>query len=85
LVDAGVCCFNMGEMENARTYFQQALEVNTHHPNALYNMGVVNAQLGNMDAVLENWEKLIAVAPNSGPAQAARQMIEQIRNSTNQN
>ncbi|GAB4365313.1 MAG: hypothetical protein Kow0042_04470 [Calditrichia bacterium] len=79
IVDAGVCYFNLRNFEKAREYFQKALSINAEHPNALYNMGVVFAQLGNMEEMLHYWNQLIEVAPESGPAQTAKRMIDDIR------
>jgi cytochrome c-type biogenesis protein CcmH/NrfG len=81
LVDAGVCDFNMQRLAEAKNYFEKALEVDPKHANALYNLGVVSAQQGDMSGMLGAWEKLIEVAPESGPAQTARQMMEQVKNS----
>ena len=81
LVDAGVCDFQMQRFDEAKTYFEKALKVDPKHANALYNLGVVSAQQGDMSGMLAAWEKLIEVAPESGPAQTARQMMEQVKNS----
>jgi tetratricopeptide (TPR) repeat protein len=81
LVDAGVCDFNMQRYSEAKSYFEKALDIDPKHANALYNLGVVSAQEGDMNGMLAAWEKLIEVAPESEPAQTARQMIEQVKNS----
>lgn len=78
IVDAGVCFFNLTNLDKAKAYFNKALQLNPNHPNALYNLGVIYAQNGNMEAMLKEWNKLIKVAPESGPAQTAKQMIEQV-------
>jgi tetratricopeptide (TPR) repeat protein/predicted RNA-binding Zn-ribbon protein involved in translation (DUF1610 family) len=85
LVDAGVSHFNLGRFKEAEAYFRKALAINEKHPNALYNLGVVSAQLGEMAVMLESWEKLIEVAPESGPAQTAKRMIDQVRDSNQNN
>lgn len=85
IVDAGVCYFNVQRLDEAKSYFNKALQINANHPNALYNLGVVSAQLGEMSQMLEAWEKLIEVAPESGPAQTAKRMIDQVRKSRSGN
>jgi len=62
----------------AKTYFEKALKLKEDHVNALYNMGVVSAQLGEMPQMLEYWERLIAVAPETEQARAAKQMMDQV-------
>lgn len=81
LVDAGVCYFNHQNFQEAKDYFNKALQVNPNHPNALYNLGVASAQTGDMQDMLNAWKKLIEVAPESGPAQTAKQMIDQVKSS----
>ncbi len=85
VVDLGVCYFNLQNLQQAEAEFSRALEINGEHPNALYNLGVVSAQQGDMQGMLTAWEKLIEVAPESGPAQTAKQMIDQVRNSESVN
>jgi cytochrome c-type biogenesis protein CcmH/NrfG len=82
IVDAGVCYYNLKQFEQAKDYFEKALALDKNHVNALYNLGIVSAQLGEMPKVVEYWERLIQVAPESEQAQAAKRMIDQIRNST---
>jgi tetratricopeptide (TPR) repeat protein len=79
IVDAGVSYFNLKNFEQAIHYFKNALELNPNHPNALYNLGIVSAQTGNMSGMIEAWNTLIEVAPESGPAQTARRMLEQVK------
>lgn len=85
LVDAGVSHFNLGQFKEAEDYFRKALAINDKHPNALYNLGIVSAQQGEMSVMLESWEKLIEVAPESGPAQTAKRMIDQVKESNQNN
>jgi tetratricopeptide (TPR) repeat protein len=85
LVDAGVSHFNLGRFKEAEGYFRKALAINDKHPNALYNLGVVSAQQGEMSVMLESWEKLIEIAPESGPAQTAKRMIDQVKESNQNN
>lgn len=81
IVDLGVCYFNLGQFDKAEELFKKALQIDDKQPNALYNLGVVYAQRGDMDAMMKIWNKLIEVAPESGPAQTAKQMIEQVKQS----
>ncbi len=82
MVDAGVCYFNLKQFEQVKTYFEQALALDKNHVNALYNLGIVSAQLGEMPKMVEYWERLINVAPESEQARSAQRMIDQVKNST---
>jgi cytochrome c-type biogenesis protein CcmH/NrfG len=79
IIDSGVSYFNMGQFEKAKIFFGRALALNENHPNALYNFGVVSAQMGDMSSMIEKWERLIEVAPESPAAQSAKRMIEQVK------
>ena len=81
MVDVGVCYFNMNNIDEAKRYFTNALKINSEHPNALYNLGVVASQTGDMKLMLESWEKLVEVEPESELAQTAKQMIDQVKKS----
>lgn len=81
LVDTGVSYFNLKKFSDAKIYFEKALKIKEDHINALYNMGVVSAQLGEMPQMLEYWERLVAVAPESDQAKAAKQSMDQVKES----
>jgi cytochrome c-type biogenesis protein CcmH/NrfG len=85
IIDAGVSYFNTRQFEQAKIFFERALALDENHPNALYNFGVVSAQMGDMSRMIEVWEKLIEVAPESPAAQNARRMIEQVKVSNKKN
>ncbi len=85
IIDTGVSYFNMRQFEQAKTFFERALALDENHPNALYNFGVISAQMGDMSRMIEVWEKLIEVAPESPAAQNARRMIEQVKVSNKKN
>ena len=74
-------CFNLNQIDKAKTYFENALEIDGQHVNALYNMGIVSARLGDMPGMQKFWMKLVEVAPRSEQAENAQQMLDQMRNS----
>ncbi len=78
IVDLGVCYFNLKNYPAAKEQFQLALTANPHHVNALYNMGVVAVQLGDVNALIHYWTKLHEVAPNSEQARRAMEILDQI-------
>jgi len=85
IVDAGVCYFNLRNFNESIKYFEKALKINPKHPNALYNLGIVKSQTGDMQGMLEAWNTLIKVAPESGPAHKAKLMVDQIKRSQTSN
>ena len=85
-VDMGSCLYQMGLLDtaNAGTYFARALsEMNrahvdnpTHQP-AVFNMGVVNLQMGNLDESNRWFREAVKIDPNSGLGKRAQQLIDQ--------
>lgn len=78
IVDLGVCYFNLKNYPAAKEQFQLALTSNPQHVNALYNMGVVAVQLGDVNELIHYWTKLHEVAPNSEQARRAMEILDQI-------
>jgi tetratricopeptide (TPR) repeat protein len=61
-----------GNLPQAETFFMQALEMSKDYPPALYNLGVVNAQMdGHLAQASEYFRQYLAVAPQGERASAA--------------
>ena len=84
IVDLGVCFFNLQDYPAAQEKFEAALKIDKDHINALYNMGVVAVQLGDVDRLIHFWGVLRDVAPNSQQAVRATQILEQIHQNIDQ-
>ncbi len=61
-----------GNLPQAETFFMQALEMRKDHPPALYNLGVLHAQMdGHGDQAREYFRQYIEVAPKGQRASTA--------------
>ncbi len=61
-----------GDLSQAETFFMQALEMSKDYPPALYNLGVMHAQMeGHGEQAGEYFRQYLAVAPQGARAAAA--------------
>jgi len=75
LVDLGVCYSEIKNLSEAESLFLSALKINENHPQALFNLGIVNL---NMDkkVIADKWfNKVIEVAPGSPQAEQANKLL----------
>ncbi len=62
-IDLGVAYHRMGDLEMAEEYLLQALELNSNHPVALNELGIVYRKTGRFAAAKQRYEAAIAVYP----------------------
>jgi Tfp pilus assembly protein PilF len=62
LNDRGIWFFQREQFDAAAAAFQRAYEMNPRLDEALYNLAIVQARLGNNAAAEANWKKYIALA-----------------------
>jgi len=79
LTDQGVMYQEVGQFDRAIANFEKANKLNPAHVQSLFNIGVVYAN-GKKDPqkAAAAWKKVIAVAPQSPQAQAARQALTEM-------
>jgi cytochrome c-type biogenesis protein CcmH/NrfG len=75
--DLGVAYYYTNEPDKAIGQFEQSLKVDPAHTKTMLNMGIVKA-FGKQDLAGASaaWQQVIATAPNSPEAQAARKALE---------
>ncbi len=81
--EAGKTAFSAGnELYNYRLYqaaqqvYQRALSYNPENVEALFNLGVTEAQLNQVDKAINTWTRALSLNPDFKPA---RQMLERYR------
>jgi cytochrome c-type biogenesis protein CcmH/NrfG len=84
IVDLGVCFFNLKDYVAAKKQFELANKLDPNHVNALYNLGVVSVQNSDINSLIQYWNKLQEVAPQSPQAQRAMQILNQIHQDVDQ-
>jgi cytochrome c-type biogenesis protein CcmH/NrfG len=78
--DLGISYYYMNQPDRALTQFDRSLAVDPGHAKTLLNIGIVRA-FGKQDlkGAAEVWQKVLAVAPSSEEARAARQALDGLR------
>ena len=62
-IDLGVAYHRLGDFEKAEQYLLQALELNSNHPVALNELGILYRETGRFAAAKKQYEAAIAVYP----------------------
>jgi Flp pilus assembly protein TadD len=62
-IDLGVAYHRLGDLDRAEEYFLQALELNSKHPGALNELGIVYRESGRFTEAKQRYEAAIAVYP----------------------
>ncbi|MBI4886535.1 MAG: tetratricopeptide repeat protein [Acidobacteria bacterium] len=77
--DLGISYYYTGQVDRALKQFEHSLTINARHTKTLLNQGIVLAfgkrDLAGAEAA---WKQVIAIAPDSAEAQAARKGLEGI-------
>ena len=78
--DLGVSYYNLNQPDRALKQFEFSLSVDPRHTKSMLNMGIVQA-FGKQDlaAAVATWNKLLAMAPDSADAQAARKALDALK------
>jgi cytochrome c-type biogenesis protein CcmH/NrfG len=78
--DLGIAYYYMNEPDRALAQFDRSLGVDPRHAKTLLNVGIVRA-FGKQDlkGAADVWQKVLAVAPSSEEARAARQALDGLR------
>lgn len=78
--DLGVSYFYTNQPDKALAQFSRSLEIDPKHAKTLLNLGVVRAY-GKQDlaGAEEAWRQLLAAAPNSPEAQAAKRALDSLK------
>lgn len=70
--------FNLGKFREAKGYIVNILSLDARNTEAIYNLGVVEARIGDLDAAKKQWEDLIANHPNTKMSDMAKESLERL-------
>ena len=78
--DLGISYYYMNDPDRALSQFEKSLAMDPGHAKTLLNIGIVRA-FGKQDlkGAADVWQKVVAVAPSSEEARAARQALDGLR------
>lgn len=78
LLRISVVNFNIGKFREAKEYIVKSLAIEENNTKAIYNLGVVEARIGDLDAAKKQWEDLIANHPNTKMSDMAKESLERL-------
>lgn len=70
--------YNMQQFKQAKEQIEAVLEKEPNSPGVQYNLGAIEAALGNSDKAEEIWEKVIQKYPNSEAAKIAQSSLQNL-------
>ena len=66
----------MGHLNAALDYIQQAIYMNPQDSVALLERGIIREQRGDMTGAIQDWQRVLEVAPDSHEANMAQQDLD---------
>jgi len=78
--DLGVCYYYTNQADRALEQFDRSLAIDPKHTKTILNVGIVRA-FGKQDlaGAAQAWERVIALAPDSPEARAAKQALDSMK------
>lgn len=72
--------FENGNFKAAKEIIAKLLLLEPNNPETVYNMGVIEVKIGDIDAAKKQWNDLIANHPNTKMSDIAKQSLEKLSN-----
>src|SRR5438477_1120499 len=77
--DLGVCYYYANQADKALEQFAHSMKIDPKHAKTLLNLGIVKAfGKQDLDGAVQAWQQVIAVAPNSPEASAAKRALDSL-------
>ena len=78
--DLGVCYYYANQADKALEQFAHSLTIDPKHAKTLLNLGIVKAfGKQDLDGAVQAWQQVMAVAPNSPEASAAKRALDSLQ------
>ena len=78
--DLGVCYYYANQADKALEQFAHSLTIDPKHAKTLLNLGIVKAfGKQDLDGAVQVWRQVMAVAPNSPEASAAKRALDSLQ------
>jgi predicted Zn-dependent protease len=78
-LNIGILFLNKNNPEEAATYFTKAVDMDNTRPEAFYYRGLANLQVKKTKEAKADFEKVVALAPESTEASDAKQLINSLQ------
>lgn len=77
-VELATVYYNLNQYEDAKKQLETVLNNNPSSTEVIYNLGAIEASIGNSEKAREIWEKLVADFPESEAAQFASSALQSL-------
>src|SRR5438552_5425673 len=78
--DLGVCYYYANQADKALEQFAHSMKIDPKHAKTLLNLGIVKAfGKQDLDGAVQAWQQVMAVAPNSPEASAAKRALDSLQ------
>ena len=77
-IDLAVSYYNLQIIDTALVEIENALKLEPHHQQGLYNLGVMHYNSGNKEKAKKSWNTLIEQHDGSQAAETAKQLLQNI-------
>ncbi len=77
-IDMAICYFESGDAETAISEIEKSLQFHPDHPNALYNLGIINYSIGRTKKAAQWWNKFLIVEPQGELSEKAKEFLGKI-------
>lgn len=77
-VELATVYYNLNQYEDAKKQLETVLNNNPSSTEVIYNLGAIEASMGNSEKAREIWEKLVADFPESEAAQFASSALQSL-------
>jgi hypothetical protein len=79
LINLGIRFINMNKVDDAYTYFNNAVTVAADSPAAYYYRGIAELQQKKMKEAKADFQKVVSIAPDSSEAKDAKDLLAQLK------
>lgn len=80
ITSLAIMYYNKSDFSQSKMYIERILRINPEHVEAKYNLGLIEARLGDMEAAKKQWEDLQRNHPNTKMSDMAKESLEKLKN-----
>ena len=72
--------YNAGNYIEAKSYIAQIIAIDSENIQAIFNLGIIEEKIGDIEAAKKQWENILTNHPNSKMSGMAKEAIERLSN-----
>jgi len=79
LTNLAIMYYNKNDFIESKIYNEKILKIDPKHAEAKYNLGVIEAKIGDVEAAKKQWNDLLTNHPNTKMSDMAKESLEQLK------